>query len=227
MSQLGAAIGSRPTTLTSVLDRLERRGHITRGVKAGDRRSVLIELTPSERPQARPSRPACATSRHALRGPVRAHHRRLPRGRRPDGGRVMVTFEQLMAEVTRGGRFGHRQHVELTWLAVRAFGTTPPSLGERRHPDHGALRRGAAEVPRHDEPGLGRAGRPPRERGRHGPTSTPSPSTTRCCWTSGCCNGSTARRPWRAPTARTGWVEPDLAPFPWLATSARVGTRCC
>jgi MarR family transcriptional regulator, organic hydroperoxide resistance regulator len=47
VSQLGAAIGSRPTTLTSVLDRLERRGHITRGVKAGDRRSVLIELTPS------------------------------------------------------------------------------------------------------------------------------------------------------------------------------------
>jgi DNA-binding MarR family transcriptional regulator len=31
----------------SVLDRLERRGHITRGVKAGDRRSVVIELTPS------------------------------------------------------------------------------------------------------------------------------------------------------------------------------------
>ncbi len=45
VSQLAAAIGSRPTTLTSVLDRLERRGHITRGVKAGDRRSVLVELT--------------------------------------------------------------------------------------------------------------------------------------------------------------------------------------
>ena len=46
-SELGAAAGVRPTTLTSVLDRLERRGHITRGSKAGDRRSVLIELTPS------------------------------------------------------------------------------------------------------------------------------------------------------------------------------------
>jgi DNA-binding MarR family transcriptional regulator len=45
VSQLGAAVGSRPTTLTSVLDRLERRGHITRGTRAGDRRSVLIELT--------------------------------------------------------------------------------------------------------------------------------------------------------------------------------------
>lgn len=36
-----------PTMLTSVLDRLERRGHITRGARPGDRRAVLIELTPS------------------------------------------------------------------------------------------------------------------------------------------------------------------------------------
>jgi MarR family transcriptional regulator, organic hydroperoxide resistance regulator len=47
VSQLGAAAGTRPTTLTSVLDRLERRGHITRTTRAGDRRSVLIELTDS------------------------------------------------------------------------------------------------------------------------------------------------------------------------------------
>jgi DNA-binding MarR family transcriptional regulator len=49
VSQLGAAVGVRPTTLTGVLDRLERRGHITRGTRAGDRRSVLIELTDSGR----------------------------------------------------------------------------------------------------------------------------------------------------------------------------------
>ncbi|ACU74693.1 transcriptional regulator, MarR family [Catenulispora acidiphila DSM 44928] len=47
VSELGAAIGTKPTTLTGVLDRLERRGQITRGVRSGDRRSVLIELTPS------------------------------------------------------------------------------------------------------------------------------------------------------------------------------------
>lgn len=47
VSQLGAAAGTRPTTLTSVLDRLERRGHVTRGTLAGDRRSVLVELTDS------------------------------------------------------------------------------------------------------------------------------------------------------------------------------------
>jgi MarR family transcriptional regulator, organic hydroperoxide resistance regulator len=47
VSQLAGATGTRPTTLTSVLDRLERRGHITRATRAGDRRSVLIELTGS------------------------------------------------------------------------------------------------------------------------------------------------------------------------------------
>jgi MarR family transcriptional regulator, organic hydroperoxide resistance regulator len=52
VSQLGAAVGARPTTLTSVLDRLERRGHITRGTRPADRRSVLIELTPSGRAAA-------------------------------------------------------------------------------------------------------------------------------------------------------------------------------
>jgi len=52
VSQLGSAVGARPTTLTSVLDRLERRGHITRGTLAGDRRSVLIQLTDSGRAAA-------------------------------------------------------------------------------------------------------------------------------------------------------------------------------
>lgn len=52
VSQLGADVGARPTTLTSVLDRLERRGHITRGTHVGDRRAVLIELTDSGREAA-------------------------------------------------------------------------------------------------------------------------------------------------------------------------------
>ena len=45
MSELAAATGTRPTTLTSVLDRLERRGQISRGPAPGDRRAVLVELT--------------------------------------------------------------------------------------------------------------------------------------------------------------------------------------
>jgi len=59
VSELGAAAGTRPTTLTSVLDRLERRGHISRGPVPGDRRAVLIELTPS-------GRLAAATIRQAV-----------------------------------------------------------------------------------------------------------------------------------------------------------------
>lgn len=49
VSELGADVGSRPTTLTSVLDRLEGRGHVTRRPHAGDRRAVVIALTSSGR----------------------------------------------------------------------------------------------------------------------------------------------------------------------------------
>jgi DNA-binding MarR family transcriptional regulator len=72
VSQLGAAVGTRPTTLTSVLDRLERRGHITRGSRAGDRRSVLIELTES-------GRTAAAMIRQTLSGVERRALHGLPR----------------------------------------------------------------------------------------------------------------------------------------------------
>ena len=61
VSELGRAAGTRPTTLTSVLDRLERRGHITRSPRLGDRRGVLIELTST-------GRQAAATIRHAITG---------------------------------------------------------------------------------------------------------------------------------------------------------------
>ena len=61
VSELAAATGTRPSTLTSVLDRLERRGHITRGGRPGDRRAVLIQPTPS-------GRQAAATIRAAISG---------------------------------------------------------------------------------------------------------------------------------------------------------------
>jgi hypothetical protein len=39
-------------------------------------------------------------------------------------GAAQPTFETLMAEVmTTAPRFGHREHVHLTWLAVRSCGT--------------------------------------------------------------------------------------------------------
>lgn len=52
ISELGAGVGARPTTLTSVLDRLEARGHVTRGSRPGDRRAVVVELTESGRTAA-------------------------------------------------------------------------------------------------------------------------------------------------------------------------------
>ena len=73
VSELGAAVGARPTTLTSVLDRLERRGHITRGARPGDRRAVLIELTPSGRLTATTIRKAIADLEHRALGDLPAN----------------------------------------------------------------------------------------------------------------------------------------------------------
>ena len=52
-SALATAVGTRPATLTGILDRLERRGLVTRGTRPHDRRAVLIELTPAGRRSAR------------------------------------------------------------------------------------------------------------------------------------------------------------------------------
>ena len=49
VSELGRLAGAAPTTLTSVLDRLDRRGHVTRGRHPSDRRAVVVELTPAGR----------------------------------------------------------------------------------------------------------------------------------------------------------------------------------
>ncbi|MEV0286066.1 MULTISPECIES: MarR family transcriptional regulator [unclassified Kribbella] len=45
VTELGAAAGVRPTTLTGVLDRLEQKGQIRRAPRPGDRRAVEISLT--------------------------------------------------------------------------------------------------------------------------------------------------------------------------------------
>jgi MarR family transcriptional regulator, organic hydroperoxide resistance regulator len=44
--ELVEATAQRPSTLTGVLDRLERRGLIERTANPADRRSVLVRLTP-------------------------------------------------------------------------------------------------------------------------------------------------------------------------------------
>jgi DNA-binding MarR family transcriptional regulator len=49
---LVAATAQRPSTLTGVLDRLERRGLVERAANPADRRSVLVRLTPAGRAHA-------------------------------------------------------------------------------------------------------------------------------------------------------------------------------
>jgi MarR family transcriptional regulator, organic hydroperoxide resistance regulator len=49
---LVGATGQRPSTLTGVLDRLERRGLVTRTPNPHDRRSIVVELTPAGRAAA-------------------------------------------------------------------------------------------------------------------------------------------------------------------------------
>ena len=72
VSELGRAVGASPSTLTSVLDRLERRGHITRSSRAGDRRSVVIELTDSGRQAASVISRALAGLEHRALGALPA-----------------------------------------------------------------------------------------------------------------------------------------------------------
>jgi MarR family transcriptional regulator, organic hydroperoxide resistance regulator len=50
---LGDATGQRPSTLTGVLDRVERRGLVERRPNPADRRSTLIALTAAGREAAR------------------------------------------------------------------------------------------------------------------------------------------------------------------------------
>jgi DNA-binding MarR family transcriptional regulator len=68
ISELGKAVGVRPTTLSSVLDRLERRDHITRGTRPGDRRVVVIELTPGGREAATAIRESITRIEHRALG---------------------------------------------------------------------------------------------------------------------------------------------------------------
>jgi len=66
--ELVDATGQRPSTLTGVLDRLERRALVARAPNPADRRSVLVELTPTGRAAA--ERVAAAFAAVAARLPA-------------------------------------------------------------------------------------------------------------------------------------------------------------
>ncbi len=60
VGELASDTAIKPTTLTSVLDRLVRRGYVTRDLDPADRRSFLVSLTADGRRVAGAARAATA-----------------------------------------------------------------------------------------------------------------------------------------------------------------------
>ena len=130
----------------------------------------------------------------------------------------MVTFDELMAEVmAKAPGFGHPQHVELTWLAVRRCGMPAAialvSEGIRRtaryagapQKYHATVSRAWVELVAHhvaERPGEG-----------FDAFLTRNPALLDKRLLARFYRSSTLA----GPAAKTGWAEPDLAPFPWSA----------
>jgi hypothetical protein len=125
-------------------------------------------------------------------------------------------FEQLMAEVMAAtDRFGHREHVHLTWLAVRRYGV-PAAVGlvsdgiQRTARYAGAPQKYHATVSRAWVELVGHhAGEHGRDDFAAFAEDNPALLDKRLL--------TRFYRPatLAASRAKTGWVEPDLAPFPW------------
>jgi hypothetical protein len=125
-------------------------------------------------------------------------------------------FDDLMREVmAEADRFGHRQHVQLTWLAVRKYGTAAAialvSDGIQRtaryagapQKYHSTVSRAWVELV-----------------GHHVAEMSTADFTAFADHHPALLNKRLLTRFYRPATlagtpARTGWVEPDLAPFPW------------
>lgn len=72
VGELAAEAGTRPTTLTSVLDRLVQRGYLTRELDPADRRSFLLHLTGEGHQVARTALAAMAAIEQEALGSVSA-----------------------------------------------------------------------------------------------------------------------------------------------------------
>lgn len=134
-------------------------------------------------------------------------------GTEPDGNPV---FDELMAEVTASsGAFGHREHVHLTWLAVHRVGMPAAvdlvSNGIRRtaryagapQKYHVTVSRAWVQLVDH-----------------HAAEHDPSDFATFAERNTALLDKRLLTRFYRPATlastqARSSWVEPDLAPFPW------------
>jgi hypothetical protein len=142
-------------------------------------------------------------------------HRHGPRSS-PDTGTDGAPFAQLMAEVmATAERFGHRQHLHLTWLAVRRYRTAEAadliSAGIRRTARYaGAPQKYNATVSRAWVELVG----------HHVSHSDAATFDAFADQNPALLDKRLLTRFYRAATlagapARTGWVEPDLTPFPW------------
>ncbi|MFB9908108.1 hypothetical protein [Allokutzneria oryzae] len=124
-------------------------------------------------------------------------------------------FQELMREVmATADRFGHRQHVHLTWLAVTRFGTAAAV-----DLIHDGIRRTARYegVPQKYNATVSRAWV---ELIGHHAAEEASDFDAFADHHTALLDKRLLARFYRASTlasaaARTGWVEPDLAPFPW------------
>lgn len=127
-------------------------------------------------------------------------------------------FQELMSEaVAASPYFGHREHVRLTWLAVRRYGTAEAidliSDGIRTTARYqGAPQKYHATISRAWVELVG----------HHVDTSDATDFDTFAERNAALLDKRLLNRFYRSSTlagaeARTGWVAPDLAPFPWLA----------
>jgi hypothetical protein len=131
---------------------------------------------------------------------------------------MTTQFGELMAEVmTDAERFGHREHVQLTWLAVRRHGAADATdivsdgiralatRAGRPQKYHATVSRAWVELVAHHVDELPEADFD--DYLAHNPALLDKRLLTRFY----------SSRTLAAAPARTGWVEPDVAPFPWCA----------
>lgn len=131
-------------------------------------------------------------------------------------GRGAHTFDEMFAEVTAAaGRFGHRQHIHLTWLAVRRCGM-PAAVD--------LVSRGIQQTARY-------AGAPQKYHATvsrawvelvayHAAEFAGDNFDTFADHHAALLDKRLLTRFYRSSTladaqAKAGWVEPDLASFPW------------
>jgi DNA-binding MarR family transcriptional regulator len=77
MSRLGERLMIHPTSVTSLVDRLERQGYVTRETDPGDRRVTLARITPTGRRAAERATDRLIDARFGLAGLTKAEARQL------------------------------------------------------------------------------------------------------------------------------------------------------